>query len=139
LIARGLADTPLQGWTLFHGARTSDVHSAASILREKVLQDEQTLAAVGYSLGAIVLNNYVASYGHRVALDVSVSISGALDCTYQQHFVRSQRIWQPMIVAFMKDAFLYSKWGDRIMKRLGPKHFQGLLRAKDVVVSSAHA
>ena len=135
LVARGLGGTPIQGWTMYHGARTSDVHSAASILRERVLQDGQTLGAVGYSLGAIVLNNYVKSYGQQVALDVSVSISGALDCNFQSHFARSQRIWQSMIVAHMKDTFLYSKWGNRIVSRLGPKHFQSLMRAKDVVVS----
>lgn len=120
---------------MFHGARTSDVHSAATILRDRVLRDKQTLASVGYSLGAIVLNHYVASYGDRVALDVSVSISGALDCNYQQYYARSQRLWQSMIVAHMKDNFLFSKWGDRIIKKLGSNRFQALMRAQDIVVS----
>lgn len=120
---------------MFHGARTADAHSAATIIRDRVLGEGQTLAAVGYSLGAIVLNHYVASYGDRVALDASVSISGALDCSYQQYYARSQRIWQSMIVAHMKDKFLFSKWGDRIIKRVGPKNFQGLMRAQDIVVS----
>ena len=30
LVARGLMDLPLKGWNLFHGARTMDVHSAAT-------------------------------------------------------------------------------------------------------------
>jgi predicted alpha/beta-fold hydrolase len=119
-----------------HGARLVDAHSAAAILRYRVKGNEQVLAGVGYSLGAIVLNNYVASFGKRVALDVSVSISGALDCTFQQFYRRSQRIWQPMIVTHMKDQFLYPKWGNRIFHQIGQKNYQKLMRASDIVVST---
>ena len=100
-----------------------------------MIEEGQALAGVGYSLGAIVLNNYVSSFGDRVALDVSVSISGALDCRYQQHYARSRRIWQSMIVAHMKDQFLYSKWGNRIYTMIGPERYRQLMRARDIVVS----
>jgi predicted alpha/beta-fold hydrolase len=114
--------------------RTADAHSAASVLRDRVKRPDQVLAGVGYSLGAIVLNHYVSTFGEQVALDASVSISGALDCTYQMTYNRSQRVWQSMIVAYMKDEYLNSKWGDRIFKQLGRSSYQQLMRAKDIVV-----
>jgi len=138
MIARGLSNTPLQGWTFFHGVRTDDAHSAASILRDRVKQPDQVIAGVGYSLGAIVLNHYVSSYGDQVALDISVSISGALDCNYQQLYIRSQRIWQSMIVAHMKDQYLFTKWGDRIYRQLGQRSYQQLMRAKHIVDADAY-
>jgi predicted alpha/beta-fold hydrolase len=123
------------GLQFFHGARIEDAHSAAAILRDRVKGNDQVLAGVGYSLGAIVLNHYVASFGNQVALDVSVAISGALDCTFQQFYNRSQRIWQSMIIAHMKDQYLYPKWGDRIHRQIGQKHYQSLMRAGNIVVS----
>jgi predicted alpha/beta-fold hydrolase len=120
----------------FHGARVLDAHSAATILRNRVKRNEQVLAGVGYSLGAIVLNHCVATFGERVALDVSVAISGALDCTYQQVYRRSQRIWQPMIISHMKDQFLYPKWGNRIIHQIGQENYQKLMRAGDIVVGT---
>jgi hypothetical protein len=81
------------------------------------------------------LNNYLSSYGENVALDVSVSISGALDCNFQKDFIRSQRLWQPMIVAHMKDMYFGPKWGQRISHKLGREKYQGLMRAKNIVVS----
>jgi predicted alpha/beta-fold hydrolase len=98
--------------------------------------NQQVLGGVGYSLGAIVLNQYVASYGERVALDVSVSISGAMDCTFQQVYRRSQRIWQSMIVTHMKDHYLYPKWGNRIFQQIGQENYQKLMRAGDIVVGT---
>jgi len=121
---------------LFNGARTADVHSAASILRDRVKEKGQVLAGVGYSIGAIVLNHYVSSFGDQVALDVSVSISGALDCTYQKEYFRSQRIWQSMIVAHMKSQYLFSKWGDRLIHQLGSQKYQQLMRAQNIIVST---
>jgi len=139
LVARGLDDTPIQGFTFFHGVRTSDAHAATKILRERVKQPDQILAGVGYSLGAIVLNHYVSSAGDDVALDVSVSISGALACKYQKEFARSRRVWQPVIVANMKGLFLWSKWGHRIYHQLGRTNYQKLLRARDVVEADQYA
>ncbi|KAG7353123.1 hypothetical protein IV203_009171 [Nitzschia inconspicua] len=133
MIARGLGGAPIQGWTFFHGARIKDAHSAAAVLRNRVKGDNQVLAGVGYSLGAIVLNHYVASFGTQVALDVSVAISGALDCTFQEVYNRSQRIWQTMIIAHMRDQFLYPKWGNRIIQKIGKKNYQKLMRAENIV------
>lgn len=39
-----------------------------------------------------------------------------------------------MIMAHMKDHFLYSKWGDRIIRQIGRQDFQKLMRANDIVV-----
>jgi hypothetical protein len=119
---------------LFHGARLIDAHSTALTLKQRVIEPNQMLVGVGYSLGAIVLNNYVASYGKDTALDAAVSISGSLNCYYQRIFQRSQRTWQPMIAAFMKDGLLLPKWGRRIQKRLGPDAFRAFLRASTIVV-----
>jgi hypothetical protein len=118
----------------FHGARTIDAHNTALTLKKRVVEPDQMLVGVGYSLGAIVLNNYVASYGEDTALDAAVSISGSLNCHYQSTFQRSQRTWQPMIASFMRDELLLPKWGRRLQKRLGPDGFRAFLRASNVVV-----
>jgi hypothetical protein len=100
-----------------------------------VLQPNQILAGVGYSLGAIVLNHYVSKYEDDVALDVSVSISGALYSLYQKDYVRSKHTWQRIIAAHMKDMFMFGKWGERLYRRLGQQDYQQLLRAQNVIVS----
>jgi hypothetical protein len=86
-------------------------------------------------LGAIVLNNYVASYEEEVALDVSVSISGAVACPFQKDYRRSQLTWQPLIAACTKRRYLDHKWGQRLYHQLGSADYQGLMRATTVVVS----
>lgn len=118
-----------------HGARIIDAHSAAQTLKARVVSRNQTLAGIGYSLGAIVLNNYIASYENNVALDVGVSISGAIACRFQQDFRRSQLTWQPLIAACTKKNYLNQKWGQRLYHQLGSSDYQGLMRATSVVVS----
>lgn len=133
LVARGLMDTPIQGLSTFNGIRTTDAHSAAAILRDRVLIPNQTLAGVGYSMGAIVLNRYVATH-HDVALNVSVSISGALNTIYQMNYLRSKFTWQRIITAHMKELFFKGKWGRRLHNQLGDQGYVQLLRAQNIVV-----
>jgi hypothetical protein len=42
-------------------------------------------------MGAIVLSNYVASYGKECALDGAISLSGGLDMRFQENFERAKR------------------------------------------------
>jgi predicted alpha/beta-fold hydrolase len=118
----------------FHGARISDAHTAAAALKKRVVAPNQLLAGVAYSIGAIVMNNYVASYGKKCALDVAFSISGGLDTRYQQYFERSHRTWQSPIAAHARDQLLVPKWGRRILSRLGPDGLRNFLRVTSVVV-----
>jgi predicted alpha/beta-fold hydrolase len=121
-------------WSIFNGARTSDAHAAALALR-KTLGEHQVLVGVGYSMGAIVLSNYVASYGESCALDGAISISGGLDMRYQEHFFRAQRLWQPMLAETLRDEFLLGKWGHRVKERLSSHDFLRMMRASHVTVS----
>jgi hypothetical protein len=84
-------------------------------------------------MGGIVLNRYVATETN-VALDVSVSISGALCTLYQMEFQRSQRTWQRVITGHMKEMFFRGKWGQRLHHVLGHHGYQRLLRAQSIVV-----
>ncbi|KAG7366440.1 alpha/beta fold family hydrolase [Nitzschia inconspicua] len=131
MVARGLMDLPLRGWSLFNGARTSDAQSAATAIR-KAIGDEQALIGVGYSMGAIVLSNFVASYGPACSLDGAVAISGGLDMRYQEHFSRAQRLWQPMLSETLREDFLLGKWGRRVMARLSNDEFLKMTRATHV-------
>ena len=62
LIARGMMDTVVKGWNIFHGARTGDVDAAARAVRRGLaslagargLEARQTLVGVGFSMGAIM-------------------------------------------------------------------------------------
>lgn len=90
---------------MFHGARTIDAHVAALALR-RVLGPRQVLVGAGYSMGAIILANYVASSGPNCALDGAIAISGGLDMRYQEAFYRAQRLWQPMLTEELRDTFM---------------------------------
>jgi len=123
-------------WNTFHGARTSDVHIAASALRRAIAGNEQKLIGVGYSMGAIILNNYVASFGSDCALDAAISLSGGLDMRYQEDFVRAQRLWQPMLTETARNDFFLGKFGKRAKARLSESDFRNFLKAKHITVSA---
>lgn len=134
MVARGLMDLPLKGWNMFHGARVDDAHSAATAL-QKVCGEEQLLAGVGYSMGAIILSNYVARSGDNCALDAAVAISGGLDMRFEHDFYRAQRLWQPMLAQELRDTFLVNKWGERVRARLSLNDMKRSMRAAHVTVS----
>jgi predicted alpha/beta-fold hydrolase len=134
MISRGLMDVPMRGWDLFHGARWQDAHTTAVRLRQAMDGGEnQILAGVGYSMGAIVLNNYVASAGPDCALDVAFSISGALECRNEQYYRRAMRTWEPMIAENIRSTQHLRKWGQRLRARLGRDAFRSLMRATNIV------
>ena len=118
---------------MFHGARTSDAHAAALALR-RTLGPDQVLIAAGYSMGAIILSNYVANYGRECALDGALTISGGLDMRYQGQFSRAQRLWQPILTAELRDTFLLGKWGYRVKERLSKYQMIRMLRAYHITV-----
>jgi predicted alpha/beta-fold hydrolase len=111
------------------------VHQAALVLRE-ALGNDQVIVGVGFSMGAIVLSNYVARYGPACALDGAMSISGGLDMRYQEHFYRAQRLWQPMLADTLRSDFLLGKWGHRVKERLTHYQFLRMMRASHVTVCS---
>ena len=58
MIARGMMNTGMKGWNVFHGARTGDVDIAARAVKrglnklaESYGVERQTLAGIGYSMG----------------------------------------------------------------------------------------
>jgi hypothetical protein len=72
MVARGLMDLPVRGWRGFHGARWTDAHEAAVALR-RAMEDGQMLAGVGYSMGGVILGNYVVRSGAQCQLDAAGS------------------------------------------------------------------
>ncbi|CAB9512115.1 Protein ABHD1 [Seminavis robusta] len=139
MVARGLMDLPVKGWDVFHGARVDDVHMTAKFLQSFTVPKQQTLAAVGYSMGAIILSNYVARSGNDCALDVAVAISGGLDMRFEHHFYRAQRLWHPMLAQKLRDTFLVQKWGERFRARLSSEDLKQSMRAYHVTEIDQHA
>jgi len=131
MIARGLADLPIRGWNVFHGARWTDAHAAAKALRDG-LREGQILAGVGYSMGGIIMANYVARSGPDCAMDVAVSISGGLDMRYETNFYRAQRLWQPLLTEELRNTFVVGKWGERVRSRLTKDQMKQMMRATHV-------
>jgi predicted alpha/beta-fold hydrolase len=143
MIARGLMDLPIRGWNLFHGARTTDVHVAATAIRSALdeLHGQQhqhsqetsdpppTLVGVGYSMGGIIMANYVSRAGPDCPLNVAVSVSGGLDMRYEANFTRAQRLWQPILTQELRNTFVVGKWGERVRQRLTPSEMKHMLRA----------
>lgn len=128
MVARGLMDLPIRGMNLFHGARWTDAHAAASVLR-KALAKDQMLAGVGYSMGGIIMANYVSRSGPNCALDVAVSISGGLDMRFETNYSRAQRLWQPILTQELREKFVLGKWGERTRKRLTIQQMKDMMRA----------
>ena len=74
----------------------TDIDESARALR-KALHPTQILVGVGYSMGAIVISNYVARSGESCQIDAAMAISGGLDMRQNLRFKRSIRLWQPML------------------------------------------
>jgi predicted alpha/beta-fold hydrolase len=131
MVARGFMGSPLAGHELFHGARWSDVHAAASALR-RALGPDQLLVGVGYSMGAIVVANYAVRSGSDCALDAAVAISGALECRVEQNYTRAQKLWQPMVAALLRLAY-FDRFLPQLASKLTPSELLGYQRATHVV------
>jgi len=127
------------GWNVFHGARWTDVHAAATAVRKALDVMYPTtataehrwplLVGVGYSMGAIILGNYVVRSGADCQLDLTVSVSGGLDMRYETHAARAQRLWQPILTKELRETFMLGKWGERARARLTREQLTSMLRA----------
>ena len=133
MVARGLMDLPVRGWNVFHGARVEDADIAAKTLR-KALGPDQILAGVGYSMGGVVIGNYVARSGTDCALDAAMAISGGLDMRNQYYYERAKRLWQPMLAKELRDVFVVGKFGERYRQRLTQEQMLELMRATHISV-----
>lgn len=105
-------------------------------MKEAIHGNDQVLVGAGYSMGAIILANYVANYGKLCALDGAITLSGGLDMRYQEDFFRAQRLWQPMLAETLREDFLLGKWGYRVKEKLTEEQFLRVLRASHVTVST---
>jgi len=132
MVSRGLMDVPIRGWDFFHGARWTDAHATATAVR-RAIEPDQILAGVGFSMGAIVLNLYVASSGEDCALDAAFSISGALECRHEAMFNRTKFMWQPMIAEDIRSSQHLLKWGERMKSRLSKEDMIAMMRVTNVV------
>ena len=83
-------------------------------------------------MGAIVLSNLVSRTGTDCVLDSAIAISGGLDLRRQIDFFRAQRLWQPMLTAQLRDAFVLGKWGGRVKYRLSKEEMIRLMRATHI-------
>lgn len=77
LNARGLGGTELSSAHPFHGARTSDLAALLALTQEAA--PGVRLVGVGFSMGAVVLANYVGVAGASCRLSAAVAISGCID------------------------------------------------------------
>mmetsp|Transcript_12915 Transcript_12915/g.31476 ORF Transcript_12915/g.31476 Transcript_12915/m.31476 type:complete len:748 (+) Transcript_12915:205-2448(+) len=141
MIARGMMDTRIVGWNMFHGARTGDVDVAARAVRRGLIslhaddarsERRQILVGVGYSMGAIILSNYVARSGEHCALDAAMAISGGLDMRQQLNFKRSMRLWQPMLTFGLREDMLIGKYARHCKHRLTREKFFSMLRVTSI-------
>ena len=138
MIARGLMDTPIVGWNVFKGSRITDVDASARAIR-KALSRRQSLAGVGYSMGAIILSNYVARSGKKCQLDMAMAVSGGLDMREQLNFDRSKRLWQPMLAKELRDKFIIGKLDPLYRHRLSAEQYLHLMRASSIHEIDKHA
>jgi predicted alpha/beta-fold hydrolase len=134
MVARGLMDTPVRGWNVFHGARTTDIEAVAHAVR-KALGRDQILVGVGFSMGAIILSNYVAKSGLDCRLDAAMAVSGGLDLRENLSNKRSTRLWQPLLAKGLRDDFVVNKFSHLFQQRLTSEQYLHLMRASSITVS----
>lgn len=149
MIARGLMDLPIRGWNVFHGARVDDAHAAAMALRRAAVipssstsalsSSKQLLVGVGYSMGGIILANYVARYGSDCYLDAAMPISAALDIRHSLLVGRALRLWQPLLVEELRGKFILEKLGEKYRARLSPEQILQMLRSSHVAAIDKYA
>eukprot|EP00123_Amoebidium_parasiticum_P020611 comp5352_c0_seq1/m.1331 comp5352_c0_seq1/g.1331 ORF comp5352_c0_seq1/g.1331 comp5352_c0_seq1/m.1331 type:complete len:489 (-) comp5352_c0_seq1:92-1558(-) len=104
MIARGLMQTPIRNGKLFHGARISDVKKAVETISAGC--EGAPVVGAGFSMGAIVLSNYVAQMGKDCPLKAAVSVAGCFRTDLNMHFSHSRLLWQPFLAYELKKNFL---------------------------------
>jgi len=129
MIARGMMDTPIRGWNVFHGARVTDVEAASKAIRKAMNNKEQLLAGVGFSMGAIILSNYVARSGEDCHLNVAISASGGLDSREDINYQRTERVWQPMVTPSWRTEYITKQFDIPFRQRLTKEEHLSLMRA----------
>ena len=129
-VTRGLMGSPIVGESLPHYARISDFELVAKLIKG-VMPKSQTLVGVGYSMGGVVLSNYVARSGENCYLDLAISISGGIDARPSLQYKRSEWLWQPALAWRIKYAFR-SKYVDKIANGLEKNEFEKYLSATSI-------
>mmetsp|Transcript_38012 Transcript_38012/g.57865 ORF Transcript_38012/g.57865 Transcript_38012/m.57865 type:complete len:169 (-) Transcript_38012:764-1270(-) len=122
------------GKNMFHMARTDDVAEAAMKVRQSI-GPNQILTGVGFSMGGIILSNYVARSGESCQLHAAIAVSGGLDLREQVNSHRSQRLWQPVMARRLLRENLIGKYGFKYKEHLKDEEYLNLLRAQDATVS----
>jgi len=133
MVARGMMRTPVLSGKPFHGARTDDVHISAKRLR-KVMDEtgmSGKLIGVGFSMGGIVLSNYVARSGKDCALDAAVAVGAGIDMRFNRYFQRSLWLWQPFLSRSLLDQFFY-RFLPLYKKLLTPEEIEKTRKATSV-------
>ncbi len=103
--ARGLGGTRLRSSQPFHAARTSDVaHALAAI---GAAAPGATIVGVGFSLGAVILSNYVGISGRDCALSAAVAVSGCWDNVANDRCTAyGKAVYHPWLALELKRNFL---------------------------------
>jgi predicted alpha/beta-fold hydrolase len=115
MIARGLSKTPVTGDSIFNGARCDDIDTVVNIIR-KVVGPSTKIAGVGFSMGGVILANYMAKMGKQCGLDAGVSLGGCLDCVANHSYWESRELWQQVLCARLKESVMGPSIG-RIVKK----------------------
>jgi len=104
MIARGLMNTPIHKGHLFHGARISDLQETVEMLSTSC--GGAPIVAAGFSMGAIILSNYIAQLGKDCPLTAAVAVAGCFDSLKNMENAHSRDLWQPFLAYELKKTAL---------------------------------
>ena len=102
LNARGLGGTQLTSGQPFHGARTSDLEALVKLVAK--VAPPTPLVGVGFSMGAIVLANYLGVAGSRCPLVAAIAVSGCMDAEANKGGYSSKSL-EPFLTYELKQNF----------------------------------
>lgn len=121
MIGRGLSGTPLNSDAFFHGARVSDLLTAAEVIR-KVFGKEAKICAAGISMGAIIIANALIKHNLGDYIDGAVSIAGCINTKLNVTFHHSRDLWQSLLALSLKETFcLPLRYWNVLMEIFGDK------------------
>eukprot|EP00730_Choanoeca_flexa_P007419 TRINITY_DN12329_c0_g1_i1.p2 TRINITY_DN12329_c0_g1~~TRINITY_DN12329_c0_g1_i1.p2 ORF type:complete len:380 (+),score=81.91 TRINITY_DN12329_c0_g1_i1:1849-2988(+) len=123
--ARGCGETVLSTPESFHAARTSDFDSCLAVIRTRY--PDAKVFAVGFSLGAAILANYLGRQGSKADLDAAVLVSPPWNFHLK---TPTFHIWDRNHL--IKGLFEYARANEAVLRKNKDIDFDDIFTAKTV-------
>ena len=112
---RGIGGLPCYKYP-FHGARIADLHLVAGVVRK--LCPNSLVVACGFSMGGIIVGNYLSRMGQSALVDGVVNVAGCIDINHSSKFDYCHETFTPLITHGLKMSMLLGGKFTDVAKRV---------------------